>query len=145
MTSAKQNPRLLPTVRKRARFIANRRSPRTVLESCTLQGNIRYCSDENGLKAGFTVTAKTGNAVERNRIKRRLRHAVATAASNARAGTPGPDNAICGEIILIARRQALRISHEAMVTELTKGIDRLLSKSKKAATSSQRASRPANG
>ena len=52
MTSAKQNPRLLPTVRKRARFIANRRSPRTVLESCTLQGNICHCSDENGLKAG---------------------------------------------------------------------------------------------
>ena len=115
------------------------------MESCTLQGSIHPCRDENGLKAGFTVTTRTGNAVERNRIKRRLRHAVATAASNARAGTPGPDNAICGEIILIARRQALRISHEAMVTELTKGIDRLLSKSKKAATSSQRASRPTNG
>ena len=145
MTSAKQNPRLLPTVRKRARFIANRRSPKTVLESCTLQGNIHPCEDENGLQAGFTVTTRTGNAVERNRIKRRLRHAVATAVSNAKAGMSGPEASICGEIILIARRPALSLSHEAMVTELTKGIDRLLSKSKKAATSSQRASRPANG
>ena len=145
MTPANRNPRLLPTVRKRARFIANRRSPRTALESCTLQGSIHPCGDENGLKAGFTVTTRTGNAVERNRIKRRLRHAVATAADDAAARLPGPDRAICGEIILIARREALRISHEAMVSELTKGIDRLLSKSKKAATASHRASRPANG
>ena len=145
MTSANQNHKLLPTVRKRARFIANRRSPKAVLESCTLQGNICHCNEENGLKAGFTVTTRTGNAVERSRIKRRLRHAVARAVGNVRGGISGPDKAICGEIILIARRQALRISHEAMVLELTKGIDRLLSKSKKAATNSQRASRPANG
>lgn len=145
MTSEHQHPRLLPTVRKRARFIANRRSPKTVLESCTLLGNLKPCEDEDGLQAGYTVTAKTGNAVERNRMKRRLRHAVAAAADNAKREMPGPQKAICGEIILIARRRALDISHQAMVLELTKGIDRLLSKSKKAATSSQKAPRPANG
>ncbi|MEH0071379.1 ribonuclease P protein component [Pannonibacter sp. Pt2-lr] len=34
-------------------------------------------ADEGPARVGYTVTKKTGNAVERNRIKRRLRAAVA--------------------------------------------------------------------
>lgn len=49
-------------------------------------------------RVGFTVTKRVGNAVERNRIKRRLR-----AAADARAG----DFVAATDYVLIARRDAL--------------------------------------
>ncbi len=51
------------------------------------------------LRFGFTVTKKTGNAPERNRIRRRLREAVRRAGE----GLEG----IGGDFVLIGRREAL--------------------------------------
>ena len=50
--------------------------------------------DDLGLRAGFTVTKKIGNAVVRNRLKRRLR-AVVRAVLPA-AGIAGADHVLIG-------------------------------------------------
>lgn len=51
-------------------------------KSCALPGvvvQMRARDDQNAARVGFTVTKKLGNAVTRNRIKRRLRAAAASA------------------------------------------------------------------
>ncbi len=60
---------------KRSDFLAAASGRRFHSERMTVQGRLR--DDENpGMRVGFTLTKRVGNAVERNRIKRRLRAAV---------------------------------------------------------------------
>ncbi|MGD9738543.1 MAG: ribonuclease P protein component [Bauldia sp.] len=61
---------------------------------------------------GFTVTKKTGGAVERNRIRRRLKEAVRLAA---KAASPGVD------YVVIGRRAALDRSFDALLADLAAG------------------------
>lgn len=65
--------------------------------SCAMPGMIvqmRARADDLPPRVGFTVTKKVGNAVARNRIKRRLREAARlTLASHAR---PGHDYVLIG-------------------------------------------------
>lgn len=81
-------------------------------------------NDENGgpgrvpkpARFGFTVTKRTGNSVERNRIKRRLREAVRAVA---------PDHARPGhDYVLIGKREALSADFGSIVAELAKNLDR---------------------
>ena len=66
---------------------------------------------------GFTVTKKIGNAVVRNRIRRRLREAVRLAgAAHGEAGT---------DYVLVGRRAALSLDFDRMVTDLLTGITAL--------------------
>ena len=65
---------------------------------------------------GFTVTLKVGNAVERNRIRRRLKEAVRLI---------GHDHALDGyDYVLVARRKALNLPFAVLTSELAKGLDR---------------------
>lgn len=66
-------------------------------------------ADRSGPAFGFTVTKKVGNAVERNRIKRRLR---ALAREHLEKTLPANRN-----YVLIGRRAALRCSHETLVRD----------------------------
>jgi len=66
---------------------------------------------------GLTVTAKTGNAVERNRIKRRLREVIRHRALL--VATPATD------YVLIGRRALLDVPFETIATELSDGFARL--------------------
>ena len=67
------------------------------------------CLDDT-LRVGFTVTKKIGNAVERNRIKRRLREAVRMTAL--------PDTTKGQDAVLIGRRSALTIPFEHLVEDV---------------------------
>jgi ribonuclease P protein component len=61
---------------------------------------------------GITVTRKVGNAVVRNRVRRRLRAAIDAAAGHAEAGT---------DYVMIARRAALTLQFDRLVTDLVSG------------------------
>jgi ribonuclease P protein component len=68
-----------------------------------------------GPRFGFTVTKKTGNAVVRNRIRRRLREAVRTMDNS--GAEPGTD------YVLVGRRAALTLQFERLVTDLVSGLE----------------------
>ena len=63
---------------------------------------------------GFTVTKKIGNAVVRNRVRRRLREAVKQAAAHAAFAT---------DYVVVARPAALTLQFERLVTDLTNGFE----------------------
>ncbi|MGN6748997.1 MAG: ribonuclease P protein component [Xanthobacteraceae bacterium] len=68
-------------------------------------------------RVGFTVTKQVGNAVERNRVRRRLRELVRLAPpALLQAGH---------DYVLIARRAALKVAFEAMLQELGGAIHRV--------------------
>jgi ribonuclease P protein component len=69
---------------------------------------------------GFTVTKKLGNAVVRNRIKRRLREAVRHSASPSLR----PDH----DYVVIAREAALRRPFADLVTDLETALQRVHAK-----------------
>jgi ribonuclease P protein component len=66
---------------------------------------------------GFTVTRQIGKAVERNRIRRRLKAAVRDV---------GPDHARRDfDYVLIARKPALTSAFGAIVSDLVKALERV--------------------
>ncbi len=83
------------TLRRRADFLAAARARRWSAPSFTLQGRERRADEAPGaLRVGYTCSKKVGNAVARNRAKRRLRAAVATLAPA--LGRPGWDYVLIG-------------------------------------------------
>lgn len=103
----------LRRLKKRSEFLRAARGMRAGRSSFLLQATDRD-DPEPGL--GFTVTKKMGNAVERNRIKRRLR-AVAQACE---AGfRPQHD------YVLIGRRDALSAPFTKLVADLSGAIAKI--------------------
>ncbi|MEM1364584.1 MAG: ribonuclease P protein component [Pseudomonadota bacterium] len=68
-------PAPFEVLRQRADFVALRRGGRASCDLFTVQARKREPEDVDAPRIGFTVTKKIGNAVVRNRIKRRLRAA----------------------------------------------------------------------
>lgn len=91
---------------KRSEFLRAARGTRAGRSAFLLQA-VESPEIEPGI--GFTVTKKTGNAPERNRIKRRLREAVRACESRFR---PRHD------YVLVGRRDALTIPFDKLVDEL---------------------------
>jgi ribonuclease P protein component len=85
-------------LKKRRDFLAAAKGQRAARRAFVLEARLR--EDEGGPRFGFTVSKRTAvKAVERNRIRRRLREAVKRAA---------PENARPGhDYVLIGRRGAL--------------------------------------
>ncbi|MFK7746621.1 MAG: ribonuclease P protein component [Roseobacter sp.] len=63
----------LTTLTKRADFLRASRGPRVVTHGFVLQVRVRQPGEACGARVGFTCSKKVGNAVARNRAKRRLR------------------------------------------------------------------------
>jgi ribonuclease P protein component len=79
-------------------------------------GNPRTRSAERPPRFGFTVTKKIGNAVVRNRIRRRLREVVRRVEDHAEKAT---------DYVLVGRRAALTLQFERLVTDLISGFEAL--------------------
>ena len=102
-------------MRHRADFLAAAAGAKASGAAFTLQGRRR--EDEGPARVGFTVSKKVGNAVERNRVRRRLREIVRLApAGRLQAGH---------DYVLIGRRAALGVPFTRMVAELDGALDRL--------------------
>lgn len=102
-------------LKRRADFLAAAAALRVPGRNFLLQGRGR--NDKASARIGFTVTKKTGNAVERNRIRRRLR----AAAKNVlpRAGHSGFD------YVLVARRPAISEPFAKIESEMEQALKRL--------------------
>jgi ribonuclease P protein component len=73
--------------------------------------------DGGSIRVGFTISRKVGSAVERNRVRRRLKEVVRLAG---RAGLPrGHD------YVLIGRRAALSLPFEQLSTDFSRAVARL--------------------
>lgn len=70
--------------------------------------------DEAGPRVGFTVTKKVGNAVVRNRVRRRLKEAVRTHAAG--------DMAAGKDYVIVGREDVLAAPFGQITAELSRRI-----------------------
>lgn len=107
-------PTAIVGLRRRREFLAAARGRKAPTRSLVVQARPNHRS-EIGL--GFTVSRKVGNAVERNRVRRRLRQA-------ARAVLP--HCAVAGhDYVVIGRRAALAAPWPQLVADLKAALARL--------------------
>lgn len=100
---------------KRSDFLAAAAALRTHSGPLLLQARPR--GDEGPLRLGITVSKKQGGAVERNRIRRRLREVARDALP--RAGRPGFD------YVIVARRAVIDTRFTDLIRDLERGVARL--------------------
>lgn len=102
-------------LRQRADFLAAARGAKVATAAFVLQARER--NDAGPARVGFTVSSKVGNAVERNRVRRRLREVVRLSApARLRSGH---------DYVLIGRRPALSLPFEQMTEDFNKALRRL--------------------
>jgi len=93
----------LTTLTRRADFLAAARARRQSRAGMTVQGRRRGADEgPSGIRVGYTCSKKVGNAVARNRAKRRLR--AAARAVLPRLGVPGWDYVLIGRPVATAAR-----------------------------------------
>ena len=101
-------------LRRRADFKAVAGGKRVARQAFVLQAlEVSGNSGDRPPRVGFTVTRKTGNAVVRNRIRRRLKAAVAEAGERLESAT---------DYVVIGRRAALTLQFQRLVTDLETGL-----------------------
>lgn len=116
MTTAGPRSTGLRRLRKRAQFLNAARGQRAGRTAFSLQA-IAADADEPGV--GLTVTKKTGNSPERNRIKRRLRAALRACA---------PEFKAQHDSVVVGRREALTLPFSKVVSDLSSAIAKVHAK-----------------
>jgi len=114
---AAARPRIafMERLRQRADFLATATGTKAPAAAFVLQARNRR--DEGPARFGFTVSKKVGNAVERNRVRRRLREIVRlSAATRLRAGH---------DYVLVGRRAALELPFARMTQEFEGALRRV--------------------
>jgi ribonuclease P protein component len=102
-------------LKRRADFLAAASGTKAPAAGFLLQAKLR--DEGQPVRVGFTVSKRTGNAVERNRIRRRLREIVRlTGPSVMKAGH---------DYVLIGRRDALTLPFTRMTAELARALKRV--------------------
>lgn len=105
-------------LRRRSEFLAATKGQRLNAGAFSLQALQRGAG--GAPRFGLTVTKKTGNAVERARIRRRLKEAIRTAkALPVRAGH---------DYVLVARREALTIPFVELCAEIGRALAAIATK-----------------
>jgi ribonuclease P protein component len=104
------------TLKRRAEFLRVRGGARCATPAFVLEAK-RRGDEAVGARFGFTVSKQVGGAVERNRIKRRLRAAV----RDVMADRARPDY----DYVLVARRPALDTRFASLVADLVHALDRV--------------------
>jgi ribonuclease P protein component len=102
-------------LRQRADFVAAATGAKAPTAAFVLQ--VRKRGDSGPIRVGFTVTKKVGSAVERNRVRRRLKAVVSRSAGGRMR--PGHD------YVLVGRRAALELPFDRMVEEFNGALRRL--------------------
>ena len=102
-------------LRQRADFLAAASGTKVSAPAFVLQARKR--TDDGPARFGFTVSKKVGNAVERNRVRRRLRDIVRRSAANRmRSGH---------DYVLIGRRAALKVPFARIAEEFEGALRRM--------------------
>jgi ribonuclease P protein component len=102
-------------LKQRADFLAAASGAKVATAGFVLQGRNR--DDDGPARVGFTVSRKVGTAVERNRVRRRLRDIVKRAAAESlRAGY---------DYVLVGRRTALSRQFDQMIDDFRNALRRL--------------------
>jgi len=113
MTAEPRQTGTLRRLRKRAQFLNAAKGARAGRPGFSLQ-TMAVADATPGI--GFTVTKKTGNSPERNRIKRRLRAAIRACGD---ALQPQHD------YVLVGRREALSLPFGKVVADLASAIHKV--------------------
>jgi ribonuclease P protein component len=118
--AAKGSASRVTTLKKRSEYLRVRKGARCATPAFVLEAKVRDGASSrpaSGPRFGFTVTRQVGKAVERNRIRRRLKAAVRDAAEKHAKGE--------FDYVLIARRPALTSHFAALVGELARAFARV--------------------
>jgi ribonuclease P protein component len=105
----------LQRLRQRADFIAAASGAKAHVPGFVLQSRAR--GDQEPPRVGYTVSKKVGNAVERNRVRRRLREVVRLA---------GADRMQTGrDYVLVGRRAALDLAFDRLIDDMSGALSRV--------------------
>ncbi len=102
-------------LKQRADFLAAATGIKVPAAAFVLQARKR--ADDGPIRLGFTVSKKVGNAVERNRVRRRLREIVRL--SDATRMQSGHD------YVLVGRRAALKVPFARIAEDFQAALRRL--------------------
>ena len=117
-------PQRLVTLKRRAEFLGVRGGARWATPAFVLEGKRRAADiSAPAPRFGFTVSKQVGGAVERNRIKRRLK----AAARDVLLEHARPNY----DYVLIARRPALDVAFAALVSDLAEALKRVHARSER--------------
>jgi ribonuclease P protein component len=121
---------LIERLKQRSEFLAAARGKMASASAFVLQAHPRQ--DSGPARFGFTVAKKVGKAVERNRVRRRLREMVRTSAVAARRGH---------DYVVIGRRAALALPFAQLRAEFERALAAVHGRSRRRQTSGQTSGR----